>query len=104
MAERPNDWQDWELDIVRRYYPSEGPQVAKRLPNRTEASIKHAAFRCNVRMSRELRRKRRDAKYSDSTGDPLPHEIRERAEAIYRAALAASQGKDRLLRGGEEAS
>lgn len=104
MANRPHDWKEWELDIIRQFYPTEGPLVAKRLPHRTEASIKHAAYRCNVRMGNELRKRRRDQKYSDSTGDPLPHEIRERAEAIYREVLAVSQGKDRLLRCGEYAS
>lgn len=96
-------WTAEELETLRTYYPTEGPEVQRRIPRRSVAAVNLQASMLGLSMDAGLL-KERERLRQKRDGDPLPHEIRERAEAIYQEVLAVSQGKDRLLRCGEYAS
>lgn len=43
-----NEWYTWEHDIIRKYYPTEGKNVVKRLPRHTLKGIRTMAFKLGV--------------------------------------------------------
>lgn len=79
-------WADWELEIIKRYYPTEGIGVKKRLPHRSENQIYGVAWHYGIKNSS---RKKRNAnkyprrKYTDSELRYIKRHIQEDgAEAV----------------------
>jgi hypothetical protein len=77
MIFRP--WQQWQLDAIRRHYPTGGPSaVAEHVPNRTLAAIARQANAMGIK------RLERDRRTVPGEWDIPPDEIKRRA-AMVRA-------------------
>ena len=48
-------WEQWEDDILRQYFPSEGTRVYKRLTanNRTRTACQHRAYNLNISFEKQ---------------------------------------------------